>query len=113
MPKNLSLLLRGPALNLKNTKIILESYSLRRRKKMMYLLRIIALHPGGISTKEIVRQSYGSVHSSLRLYELEQARLNAARKQLQRANEFLKKCNSCSVVIYCKERKVWILKEAI
>ena len=69
---------------------------------MTHLLQMIASHPGGISTSEIVSQSYGSIKSSIRSRELEQARMGAARKQIQRANEFLKQCQSSDMIIFCK-----------
>lgn len=89
------------------------SYPLRRRKKLIDLLRIVSSHPGGISTSELVKQSYGAVRLSVRSGELEQARMNATRKLIQRANEVLKQCNSSDTITFCKVKKVWLLKDAL
>lgn len=91
----------------------LGPHALKRRKKLVHLLRLVSSHPDGISTNDIVALSYGPLRQGARSSELEQARLGATRKLLQRANKLLHKCQSRDVIIYCKVKKLWLLKEVI
>jgi hypothetical protein len=103
----------GTALVKENKTPNLGPYALKRRKKLVHLLRLVSSHPGGISTNDIVTLSYGPVRQGARSSELEHARLGATRKLLQRANKLLQQYHSRDVIVYCKVKKLWLLKEVI
>lgn len=88
-------------------------YKSTRRKKTLLLLRVLAAHPGGISTNDLSEQTHGKIRDSLRVDILKDARLSATRKQLQRANQFLAEFNSNCGIVYCRTRKIWLLKDVI
>lgn len=103
------------ATSLKNIKYstTTELYKLKRRKKVLLLLKVLAAHPGGISTNDLSEQTQGEIRDSLRTDILRDARLSATRKQLQRANQFLAEFTCGAGIVYCRNRKIWQLRDVI
>lgn len=69
--------------------------------------RLLQLFPAGLASAEIARALRGVVRTSGFYSQLSEARIEATRKQIQRARHYLIQTNASVRLDYCKKLRVW------
>jgi len=76
-------------------------------KKTFEIIDFLQLFPAGLASAEIARALRGVVRTSGFYSQLSEARIEATRKQIQRARHYLIQTNASVRLDYCKKLRVW------
>lgn len=76
-------------------------------KKIFEIIDFLQFFPAGLASAEIARSLRGVVRTSGYYSQLSHARIEATRKQIQRARHYLIQTNASIRLDYCKKLRVW------